>query len=136
MGLDQFAYRVKKGFIKEPVDFRTEQYNEETKENDILCDKKELHYWRKHPHLQGWMEELYYEKGGVSPEFNCVNVQLTWEDLENLEKDIKDGSLPETCGFFFGDDSSEEYREEDLQFVEESLTAIRKGYDVYYSSWW
>ena len=28
MGLDQFAYRVKKGFIKEPVDFRTEQYNE------------------------------------------------------------------------------------------------------------
>ena len=54
MGLDQFAYRVKKGFIKEPVDFRTEQYNEETKENDILCDKKELHYWRKHPHLQGW----------------------------------------------------------------------------------
>ena len=24
MGLDQFAYRVKKGFIKEPVDFRTE----------------------------------------------------------------------------------------------------------------
>ena len=24
MGLDQFAYRVKKGFIKEPVDFSTE----------------------------------------------------------------------------------------------------------------
>lgn len=136
MGLDQFAYRVKKGFIKEPVDFSTEQYNEETQENDILCDKKELHYWRKHPHLQGWMEELYYEKGGESPEFNCVNVQLTWEDLESLEKDIKDGALPETQGFFFGDDSSEEYREEDLQFIEEALTAIRKGYDVYYSSWW
>ena len=29
MGLDQFAYKVKKGFIKEPVDFSTEQYNEE-----------------------------------------------------------------------------------------------------------
>jgi len=82
------------------------------------------------------MEELYYEKGGESPEFNCVNVQLTWEDLENLEKDIKGRSLPETQGFFFGGDSSEDYVEEDLQFVEESLTAIRKGYDVYYSSWW
>jgi hypothetical protein len=32
MGLDQFAYRVKKGFITEPVDFKTEQYNEETQE--------------------------------------------------------------------------------------------------------
>jgi len=68
MGLDQFAYKVKKGFIKEPVDFRTEQYNEETQENDILCDKKELHYWRKHPHLQGWMEELYFvEETPTSP---------------------------------------------------------------------
>ena len=101
MGLDQFAYRVKKGFIKHPVDFVTEKYNEETEEHEVLVDKKELHYWRKHPHLQGWMEELYYEKGGESDTFNCVNVQLTWEDLENLEQDIKTGKLPETCGFFF-----------------------------------
>lgn len=136
MGLDQFAYRVKKGFIKEPVDFRTEQYNEETKENDILCEKKEIHYWRKHPNLQGWMRELYYDKGGESSDFNSVNVQLTWEDLESLERDIKEGALPETEGFFFGGDSSKEYKEEDLQFIEESLTAITKGYDVYYSSWW
>jgi len=136
MGLDQFAYRVKKGFIEEPVDFRTEQYNEETKENDILIEKKEIHYWRKHPNLQGWMRELYYDKGGESPDFNSVNVQLTWEDLENLERDIKEGALPETEGFFFGGDSSKEYKEEDLQFIEESLTAITKGYDVYYSSWW
>lgn len=136
MGLDQFAYRVKKGFIKKPVDFQTEKYNEETQEHEVLTDKKELHYWRKHPHLQGWMSELYYEKGGESSEFNCVNVQLTWEDLETLEEDIKTGKLPDTCGFFFGDDSSEEYKEEDLGFVEEALTAIRKGYDVYYSSWW
>jgi|TARA_B100001093_G_scaffold519811_1_gene610654 hypothetical protein len=136
MGLDQFAYRVKKGFIKKPVDFQTEKYNEETQEHEVLTDKKELHYWRKHPHLQGWMSDLYYEKGGESSEFNCVNVQLTWEDLETLEEDIKTGKLPDTCGFFFGDDSSEEYKEEDLGFVEEALIAIRKGYDVYYSSWW
>ena len=136
MGLDQFAYRVKKGFIKKPVDFQTEKYNEETQEHEVLTDKKELHYWRKHPYLQGWMSELYYEKGGESSEFNCVNVQLTWSDLETLEEDIKTGKLPDTCGFFFGDDSSEEYKEEDLGFVEEALTAIRKGYDVYYSSWW
>ena len=30
MGLDQFAFRVKRGFIKDPVDFVTEKYDEET----------------------------------------------------------------------------------------------------------
>ena len=136
MGLDQFAYRVKKGFITHPVDFETEEYNEETKQNVNLVDKKELHYWRKHPNLQGWMENLYYEKDGESDTFNCVNVQLTWEDLERLEDDIKNNRLPDTCGFFFGDDSDEYYKEDDLKFIEEALLAIRKGYDVYYSSWW
>lgn len=136
MGLDQFSYRIKKGFITKPVDFSTEKYNEETEEHEVLCEKEEIHYWRKHPNLQGWMEELYYEKGGESPEFNCVNVQLTWEDLEKLEQDIKGGSLPETCGFFFGNDSDEEYKEETLDWVERSLESIKNGYDVYYSSWW
>lgn len=136
MGLDQFSYRIEKGFITKPVDFSTEKYNEETEEHEVLCEKEEIHYWRKHPNLQGWMEELYYEKGGESPEFNCVNVQLTWEDLEKLEQDIKGGSLPETCGFFFGNNSDEEYREETLEFVEKGLESIKNGYDVYYSSWW
>ena len=135
MGLDQFSYRVKKGFITQPVDFQTEKYNEETEEHEVLCDKEEIQYWRKHPNLQGWMENLYNQKGGED-EFNCANVQLTWEDLEQLEKDIKDGNLPETCGFFFGDDSDEEYKEETLDWIQRSLDSIKDGYDVYYSSWW
>lgn len=136
MGLDQFSYRIKKGFITKPVDFSTEKYNEETEEHEVLCDKEELHYWRKHPNLQGWMENLYYEKDGESESFNCVNVQLTWEDLEQLEKDIKEDNLPETQGFFFGGNSDEEYKEETLDWIERSLESIKDGYDVYYSSWW
>jgi len=136
MGLDQFSYRIKEGFITKPVDFSTEKYNEKTEECELLCEKEEIHYWRKHPNLQGWMENLYYEKGGESESFNCVNVQLTWEDLEQLEKDIKQGGLPETCGFFFGNDSDDEYKEETLEWIERSLESIKDGYDVYYSSWW
>lgn len=136
MGLDQFAWKVKKGFITKPVDFSTEKYNEVTEEHEVLCEKEELHYWRKHPNLQGWMENLYYEKGGESDCFNCVNVQLTWEDLEELEKDIKEGNLPSTMGFFFGNDSDDHYKEETLEFVEKSFNTIKNGYDVYYSSWW
>ena len=135
MGLDQFAYRVKRGFIKKPVDFETSVYNEEKGEYTDAVDTEEFKYWRKHPNLQGWMEELYYSKGGES-EFNCVNVQLTWEDLENLEHAIKNNILPETKGFFFGNNSSDDYKEEDLQFIEDALEAIEDGDDIYYSSWW
>ena len=136
MGLDQFAYRVKRGFIKKPVDFEMSVYDEETEEYYNPVETVEFKYWRKHPNLQGWMEDLYYSKGGESKEFNCVNVQLTWEDIENLEHAIKNNILPETEGFFFGNNSSDDYKEEDLQFIEDALEAIKDGDDIYYSSWW
>lgn len=27
-------------------------------------EDQEIAYWRKHPNLQGWMEQLWREKGG------------------------------------------------------------------------
>jgi len=47
-------------------------------------NRDEIAYWRKHPNLQGWMEQLWREKGGKG-EFNCVDVELTREDLKQLE---------------------------------------------------
>src|SRR5688572_30017930 len=41
----------------------------------------ELHYWRKHPDLHGWMARLYREKGGIGPDFNCNTLVLTLDDL-------------------------------------------------------
>ena len=35
--------------------------------------------------------------------FNCVNLQLTADDLDRLEADIRAGNLPSTSGFFFGE---------------------------------
>ena len=95
----------------------------------------EIAYWRKHPHLQGWMENLYREKGGEQ-DFNCVAVEVSEEDLDRLEEDIKAKGLPKTSGFFFGDDSSSHYVEQDLQFIEDARKAIAEGKKVAYSSWW
>lgn len=128
MGLDMYAYKVKKGVITESVDFDLPESSD---------DHEEFFYWRKHPNLHGWMEDLYRDKGGKDESFNCSNVQLTEEDVNNLESDIKDGLLPETAGFFFGtDESSEEEKNTDLEFVERAREAISEGYDVYYTSWW
>ena len=98
-------------------------------------DEMELAYWRKHPNLQGWMEELYHEKGGEE-EFNCVDVELTLKDLDALEKSLDDEALPETAGFFFGGDSDDHYLESDREFIREARSAIKQGYTVVYSSWW
>ena len=111
MGLDMYAFKEKEG----------EQ-------------QTEIHYWRKHPNLHGWMESLYLERGGEG-EFNCVKLQLFSEDLDRLERDILSGNLPETLGFFFGKSYGNE-AEDDLQFIAEAREAIADGWDVFYDSWW
>jgi len=98
-------------------------------------DSIELASWRKHPNLQGWMQELYYEKGGEG-EFNCVDVELTLEDLDALEATLDEEELPETVGFFFGGNADDHYAEADREFIVQARAAIKKGYKVFYSSWW
>jgi len=95
----------------------------------------EIAYWRKHPNLQGWMEDLWRSKGNAG-EFNCVEVELTLEDLEQLEASIEGAELPETAGFFFGNNSDDFYREQDLAFIADATEAIEQGYKVIYNSWW
>ena len=143
MGLDMYAYAVVQGGQRDG-------------EEESLAD------WRKHNRLHGWMEDLWEDKGrpyegdlddaenGFGSSFNCVPVELTLEDLEQLESDINEKVLPETGGFFFGDDSFDwededgnpfaegdyYYKKTDLQFVEDARNALKEGKKVYYNSWW
>ncbi len=123
MGLDMYAFSTKAKPATE-VDFST-----------INFETTDLHYWRKHPNLHGWMQNLYDMKGGTSPDFNGDCVVLDSEDLENLEEDIKDGNLPDTSGFFFGQTDGDEV-DGDLEFVAKAREAIKEGKTVYYTSWW
>ena len=114
--------------------------------------------WRKHNRLHGWMEELWIEKGkpnksdesNIMGDFNCVPLELTLDDLDRLEADITDKTMPETGGFFFGNDSfawedddgnppkgnDYYYKENDLQFIKDARKAIENGKKVFYDSWW
>lgn len=128
------------GLDQQSASFRLKDVNNPDAGADLTITKdavpSKLAYWRKHPYLQGWMEKLYYEKGGKGEEFNCVNVRLDEDDLNRLKEDVLSGSLPETTGFFFGSDSSDDYREQDLEFIEDALEAIKDGRIVLYDSWW
>lgn len=124
MGLDMYAYKVERKPAN--TDFHYEDEN-----------ATEICYWRKHHDLHGWMENLYYQKGGSEAEFNCTPIKLTLEDLDQLEDDILHYRLPHTTGFFFGNyPPNEESNQEDLKFIKEARTCIEEGYDVYYDSWW
>jgi hypothetical protein len=97
----------------------------------------ELAYWRKHNALQGWMESLWRDNGGEG-EFNCVDVYLTLDDINDLEAAVTRDNLPETGGFFYGSDSRfDEYQKEaTLKFIKDAKAAIEQGLIVVYSSWW
>lgn len=127
MGLDMYVYTVKA--------------EDATQETDLEITQDNLHhdlwYWRKHPNLHGWMEILYYMKGGEREEFNCTTVRLTVRDLLLLRTFIMNDDLPDTCGFFFGEsENNARQRRSDLKFVKSAMKTIKHGYAVYYSSWW
>ena len=139
MGLDQYAF-ARKG---EPVD-TTEDYtyqdfdgNTHTEQRTSVSyeEEHEVAYWRKHPNLQGWMENLWRMKGGQG-EFNCVDVELNAANLDQLEYDVRFNQLPDTVGFFFGENSDYTYRSADEGFIREARQFLADGYKIVYTSWW
>ena len=135
MGLDMYAYSANKAGAQDEY-YEKGDYNKETGEFVSTCTKpKELAYWRKHPNLHGWMEQLYREQGGEG-DFNGDELELTWDDLTQLEEDIQEGRLPATTGFFFGDASDEYYKAQDLEFVKQAKADLLCGLKVFYNSSW
>jgi hypothetical protein len=135
MGLDMYAYAAARSG-------QNEDYYQQNLDGNLesVSKPREIAYWRKHPNLHGWMEELWRSKnelGSVDdPMFNGVELELTWDDLNQLEQDIKEGKLPATSGFFFGDDSDDYYRAQDLQFVADAKAEVFLGLRVFYNSSW
>lgn len=130
MGLDMYAFRVKAEDVIDDFNVRDDSMGRKE-------PLEELAYWRKHHDLHGWMEKVYRAKGGTKESFNCVPVRLYDFDLDNLMIDIVNGNLPQTQGFFFGNNPpDDESMKNDLQFIVKAKQAIKAGDAVYYDSWW
>ena len=127
MGLDMYAYTLPKDDARPPVDFEIDDIPD--------WERRNLHYWRKHPNLHGWMNRLYWLKGGTDPNFNCNTLAITADDLDALERVVMANQLPETTGFFFGVTRSEE-RDEDLEFIRKAREEIAQGRTIAYYAWW
>ena len=141
MGLDQYAYvAAKAGQQTEFYDTAVYDENIKAYANPNVPKPREIAYWRKHPNLQGWMDQLWRRKGCESDvlgdSFNGVELELTWEDLDELERAVTHGQLPATKGFFFGDESDDYYREQDLEFIRNARAELFMGLKVFYNSSW
>lgn len=139
MDLDAYAYSaLNRG--ERALYWENAKINKKTGEYESTYKKPhEVAYWRKHRDLQAWMADLWKSKGepypntDIGPEwgstFNGVELELEWNDIQQLEDDIKN------CRYgLFRDDYN---REDDLQFcldAKEQLFLYRKRV-FYYSSW-
>ena len=138
MGLDQYAYIASKANQQDEF-YEDAVYDETVKQyvNPNVTKPREIAYWRKHPNLHGWMEQLYRDRGGPKESFNCAPLRLYLEDLDQLQRDIGENKLEPTEGFFFG---SQTIYPEDvasaMKFIFEARDAIKQGDAVYYDSWW
>jgi hypothetical protein len=136
MGLDMYAYvAARAGAQAEFSEGASWDKEKGAMVNPNVTEPREIAYWRKHPNLHGWMQRLWESKGN-SGEFNGDELELTWEDLDQLEQDIRNKKLPGTSGFFFGSDADDEYREDDLKFVREAKAEAFLGLKVFYNSSW
>ena len=93
------------------------------------------------------MENLWEAKGkpglndanmggnGMS-DFNCIPLELNSDDLDDLEDAVRGSGLPSTVGFFFGNDSDDHYKSQDLDFIKKAREALDSGLTVVYDSWW
>lgn len=131
MGLDMYAYVARKG----QRDEYWEQHGEEISEDEKVAKPREIAYWRKHPNLHGWMRCLWESKGNVGA-FNGDELELTWEDIDELERAVRHGQLPDTTGFFFGNPADNVYYEDDLAFIRSARAELFLGLKVFYNSSW
>ena len=140
MGLDMYAYVAARAGQQDEF-YEGAEWDEDSGNmvNPAVNKPRQLAYWRKHPNLHGWMERLWDAKGDhgrTSQDFNGVELELTYDDLDELEYAVQHNLLPPTSGFFFGEGADDYYKQDDLKFIQEARAEMFLGLKVFYNSSW
>ena len=139
MGLDMYAYVAARAGQQDEF-YEGAEYDADTGEfvNPDVNKPRQICYWRKHPNLHGWMAQLWLRREGNKDvnNFNGVEFELTYDDLDDLEYAVQNDQLPGTSGFFFGNDADDYYKPSDLKFIQEARAEMFLGLKVFYNSSW
>jgi hypothetical protein len=85
------------------------------------------------------MAEQWNQRNGGKADtnqFNGIELELSWQDIDNLEAAVKARALPATSGFFFGNEADDYYYDHDLEFVKQARADLFLGLKVFYNSSW
>ena len=126
MGLDMFACTTPEKPLS-AVDFTTTRW-------------AELYYWRKHPDLHGWMEDLIPRQRRIREISTAFMSSLMKQTSTGLRRSIRAKKrLPHTeRGSFLAPlDGSKSEMEADLAFIAKARQALADNLStVYYGSSW
>ena len=122
---------------------RKQAYNEMKDLIEELGESKEIAYWRKHSDLNGYMSNMYYDRGGQEDSFNCIPLLLSKEDIEKIIIDHKAHldknnifKVEEARGFFWGQSDISNW-EQSLEDFERILKETDwDNSTIYYHCWW
>jgi len=93
--------------------------------------KLELGYWRKHRKLHGYIVNTFAEGKD-----ECQKIDLGVDELRKIATALRTNDLPNTEGFFFGneeiDEEEKERSEEYAKQIEEAIKWLDKGESPYF----
>lgn len=138
MGLDMYLHGRKMVDYNRYDESKEPRVEDGFPVSDVIL---EMGYWRKHPNLHGYIVNTY-----ADGEDECQKIELDVDALYDIARAIRDKSLPHTDGFFFGDSSWHDGKEEEYALIFEKaalwLTAKREKIpgefwrSVYYEASW
>ena len=129
MGLDMF------GYVAADAGQWREYHNNYDWEKDesVIPKPTEISYWRKHQNLHDWMQQRWLDRGNYG-DFNGDELELTEQDIDDLEQAVEHDQLP--TKFPFDSGTNDYYKERDLQFIRDARAHLFLGLRVFYNSSW
>ena len=128
MGLDAFATVVYS--TQDDTNDVTEQpqHSSNLDNNNTPTNEADFAYWRNFDHLQYWMEQLFYQKGGTDEnDFNGDYVELSLIDLEKLWQEANLDQLNLLYNTLF---KEKDYSHYQLQVIKRSdLEELQRKFD-------
>lgn len=145
MGLDQYGWKILTRVDANDLAMETDGSRLNRQRQVVFPwwpkrDRIDIAYWRKCWPVQNYMTSLYLARvGGRAEDFNCVDLELNAQDLDNLagyfKVTAKVRALVES-----EDEGSTLISERDYEalceFIKDARAAINSGMRAIYSCWW
>ena len=132
MGMDQYAYRVKKANVFS--DFYFHRGFRLQNGFDTLGNEVDYYTWDDFPELYNFMKDVYEKKGGKK-EFNLITIRISAEDLYRLYEAAQNDDFYKDN--YIETNENRKYKYDYLmEFIHKAREAIKEGDYIYYEPWY